>query len=55
MRLSSKAFLTFVSVMDSVPLPVEGSETRVIADDAQAHMIALADSMEKVRRFALCD
>lgn len=39
-----------VIVLDSCPLPVEGSETRVVADDAQVHMTELLDSMELRRQ-----
>jgi len=39
-------------VTDVFPLPVEGFETRVIADDEDVvnHMIALGESMERTRR-----
>jgi len=39
-----------IIVMDACPLPVEGSETRVVADDAQVYMTQLMDSMELRRR-----
>ena len=39
-----------IVILDSCPLPVEGSETRVVADDAQVHMLELMDSMELRRR-----
>ena len=34
-----------IIILDSCPLPVEGSETRVVADDAQTHMIELLESL----------
>ena len=37
-----------IVVMDACPLPVQGSETRVVADDAQIHMLELMESMELV-------
>jgi hypothetical protein len=37
-----------IIVLDACPLPVEGSETRVVADDAQVYMTKLMDSMELV-------
>lgn len=39
-------------VADAFPLPIEGFETRVIADDEQVmnHMIALGDSLETTRK-----
>ena len=39
-----------IVVLDACPLPVEGSETRVVADDAQVHMLELMDSMELRRK-----
>ena len=41
-----------IIVTDSFPLPIEGFETRVIADDSSVinHMIALGDLMEGERR-----
>lgn len=39
-----------IIVLDACPLPVEGSETRVVADDAQVYMTKLMDSMELRRR-----
>jgi len=38
-------------VTDAFPLPIEGFETRVIADDEQVvnHMIALGESLERTR------
>ena len=39
-----------IVVLDACPLPVEGSETRVVADDAQVHMLQLMDSMELRRK-----
>jgi len=39
-----------IIVLDSCPLPVEGSETRVVADDAQVHMTELLDSLELRRK-----
>ena len=39
-----------VVILDACPLPVEGSETRVVADDAQVHMLELMDSMELRRQ-----
>lgn len=38
-----------IIVLDACPLPVEGSETRVVADEAQIHMLELLESLE-VRR-----
>lgn len=35
-------------VMDACPLPVEGSETRVVADDAQVYMTKMMESLELV-------
>ena len=39
-------------VTDVFPLPIEGFETRVIADDQDVvnHMIALSDSLENTRK-----
>ena len=39
-------------VTDAFPLPIEGFETRVIADDVEVinHMIALGESLEQTRR-----
>ena len=39
-------------VTDAFPLPIEGFETRVIADDENVvnHMIALGESLERTRR-----
>ena len=37
-----------VIVQDAIALPVEGFETRVVADDAQVFMTQLMDSMELV-------
>jgi len=42
-----------IIVLDACPLPVEGSETRVVADDAQVYMTKLMDSMELVGPFRL--
>ena len=39
-----------IVVLDACPIPVEGSETRVVADDAQVHMLQLMDSMELRRK-----
>lgn len=39
-----------IVVLDCCPLPVEGSETRVVADDAQVYMTQLMDSMELRRK-----
>lgn len=39
-----------IIVLDACPLPVEGSETRIVADDAQVYMTKLMDSMELRRR-----
>ena len=39
-----------IIVQDACPLPVEGSETRVVADDAQVYMTKLMDSMELRRK-----
>jgi COP9 signalosome complex subunit 5 len=41
-----------IIVLDACPLPVEGSETRVVADDAQVYMTKLMDSMELVSQTA---
>ena len=40
----------FVLVMDCFPLPVEGTETRVVADDeeVQAYMVNMSESLEQV-------
>jgi hypothetical protein len=35
-------------ILDACPLPVEGSETKVIADEAITYMTRLMDSMELV-------
>ena len=45
-----KAMGESIVVLDACPLPVEGSETRVVADDAQVHMLELMDSMELRRK-----
>lgn len=45
-----KAEGSSIVVLDACPLPVEGSETRVVADDAQVHMLQLMDSMELRRK-----
>ena len=39
-------------VSDAFPLPIEGFETRVIADDENVvnHMIALGESLERTRK-----
>jgi COP9 signalosome complex subunit 5 len=39
-----------VVVTDTWPLPVEGTETKVVADDAQTYMTQLVDSMELRRK-----
>ena len=39
-----------IVVLDCCALPVEGSETRVVADDAQVYMTQLMDSMELRRK-----
>lgn len=39
-----------IIVLDACPLPVEGFETRVVADDAQVYMTKLMDSMELRRQ-----
>ena len=39
-----------IVVLDANPLPVEGSETRVVADDAQVYMLELMESMELRRK-----
>lgn len=43
---------TTLVVTDAFPLPIEGFETRVIADDESVvnHMIALGESLERTRR-----
>lgn len=38
-----------IVVMDACPLPVEGSETRVVADDAQVFMFDMLESIEQRR------
>ncbi|GMH81621.1 hypothetical protein TrST_g8917 [Triparma strigata] len=45
-----------IIVTDSFPLPIEGFETRVIADDSSVinHMIALGDLMEDLRPEKFC-
>lgn len=48
--LSGKPEGDSIIVMDCCPLPVEGSETRVVADDAQVYMTQLMDSMELRRK-----
>ena len=39
-----------IVVLDANPLPVEGSETRVVADDAQVYMLELMESLELRRK-----
>jgi COP9 signalosome complex subunit 5 len=39
-----------IIITDACPLPVEGSETRVVADDAQVHMLDLLESLELRRK-----
>jgi COP9 signalosome complex subunit 5 len=43
-------------VTDAFPLPIEGFETRVIADDEEVvnHMIALGEALEKTRKERFC-
>ena len=43
-------------VTDAFPLPIEGFETRVVADDEQVvnHMIALGEALEKTRKERFC-
>ena len=43
-------------VTDAFPLPIEGFETRVVADDQDVinHMIALGEALEKTRRERFC-
>ena len=43
-------------VTDAFPLPIEGFETRVVADDQEVlnHMIALGEALEKTRRERFC-
>ena len=43
-------------ITDAFPLPIEGFETRVVADDDNVtnHMIALGESLEKTRRERFC-
>lgn len=38
-----------IIVIDTVPLPVEGTETKVVADDAQTYMLDIMESLELVR------
>lgn len=42
--------LIVLLVMDCFPLPVEGTETRVVADDqeVQAYMVNMSESLEQV-------
>jgi COP9 signalosome complex subunit 5 len=39
-----------IIITDACPLPVEGSETRVVADDAQVYMLDLLESLELRRK-----
>lgn len=39
-----------IVIMDACPLPVQGSETRVVADDAQIYMLELMESLELRRK-----
>lgn len=39
-----------IIILDVAPLPVVGTETRVVADDAQMHMIGLMESLELRRK-----
>lgn len=50
--LLGKAIGDSVVILDAFPLPVEGTETRVVADDEQvsSYMVSLADQMEKTRQ-----
>ena len=43
-------------VADAFPLPIEGFETRVVADDQEVlnHMIALGDTLEMTRKEVCC-
>ncbi|KAL7570153.1 hypothetical protein ACA910_019991 [Epithemia clementina (nom. ined.)] len=43
-------------ITDAFPLPIEGFETRVVADDQDVinHMIALGEALEKTRRERFC-
>eukprot|EP00523_Entomoneis_sp_CCMP467_P000332 CAMPEP_0168746642 /NCGR_PEP_ID=MMETSP0724-20121128/15255_1 /TAXON_ID=265536 /ORGANISM="Amphiprora sp., Strain CCMP467" /LENGTH=392 /DNA_ID=CAMNT_0008794425 /DNA_START=41 /DNA_END=1222 /DNA_ORIENTATION=- len=43
-------------ITDAFPLPIEGFETRVVADDDDVtnHMIALGEALEKTRRERFC-
>eukprot|EP00977_Amphora_coffeiformis_P008553 scaffold1936_cov154-Amphora_coffeaeformis.AAC.3 len=45
-----------IVVTDAFPLPIEGFETRVVADDEQVvnHMIALGEALEKTRKERFC-
>ena len=47
-----KAHGDAIIVTDACPLPVEGSETRVVADDAQIHIVTLLEAMELRRKDA---
>ena len=48
--------LNSIIITDAMPLPVEGFETRVIADDmvVSNYMIALGDSIEQTRKERFC-
>jgi COP9 signalosome complex subunit 5 len=46
--LIGKAHGDTIVVMDSAALPIEGTETAVVSEDADGYMIQLADRMDEV-------